>query len=172
MSKNNSTILYAGIDVANATLQLSLAGTSHPIDNDARGHARILKLLRAAEKAQPGRKVHVILEATGGYEAALCGALHAAERTLSVIQPSRRSGAGIPAWSAAGDSPGQMPGTALRGRRGFSRLCGACGWSCVRARGGHAALCPTLPVDVLSPAHDDGERRPHAQPERGDAVLV
>lgn len=30
MNKNNSTILYADIDVANATLQLSLAGTSHP----------------------------------------------------------------------------------------------------------------------------------------------
>jgi len=89
MSKNNTTILYAGIDVAKATLQLSLAGTSHAIDNDARGHARILKLLSAAEKAQPGRKAHVILEASGGYEAALCGALHAADRTLSVIQPSR-----------------------------------------------------------------------------------
>jgi len=89
MSQNNITTLYAGIDVAKSTLQLSLAGVSHCIDNDAKGHARILKLLAAAEKARPGSKVHVILEATGGYEAALCGALHAAARTLSVIQPSR-----------------------------------------------------------------------------------
>ena len=89
MSQNNTTTLYAGIDVAKATLQLSLGGRSHNIDNDARGHARILKLFTAAEKARPGSKIHVILEATGGYEAALCGALHTAGRTLSVIQPSR-----------------------------------------------------------------------------------
>lgn len=89
MSQNNTTTLYAGIDVAKATLQLSLGGASHSLANDAKGHARILKLLAAAEAAQPGSQVHVILEATGGYEAALCGALHAAGRTLSVIQPSR-----------------------------------------------------------------------------------
>ena len=89
MSQNNTITLYAGIDVAKATLEISLGGISHSLGNDARGHARILHLLSAAEKAQPGRKVHVILEATGGYEAALCGVLHAAGRTLSVIQPSR-----------------------------------------------------------------------------------
>jgi hypothetical protein len=33
-----------------------------------------------------------------------------------------------------------MPGTALRGRRGFPRLCGACGWSCARARRACGAL--------------------------------
>jgi transposase len=89
MSQTNFTILYAGIDVAKATLQLSLGGTADGLANDAKGHARILKLLTAAEKARPGCRIHVILEATGGYEAALCGALHAASRTLSLIQPSR-----------------------------------------------------------------------------------
>jgi len=86
---NNTTILYAGIDIAKATLELSLAGISHSLDNDPKGHARILKLLAAAEKACPGKKIHVILEATGGYEAALCKALHSAGRILSVIQPAR-----------------------------------------------------------------------------------
>lgn len=89
MSQTNFTILYAGIDVAKATLQLSLGGVAYNLANDAKGHARILKLLTAAERAQAGCQIHVILEATGGYEAALCGALHAAGRTLSLIQPSR-----------------------------------------------------------------------------------
>jgi transposase len=89
MSQTNFTILYAGIDVAKVTLQLSLGGAAYSLANDAKGHARILKLLTAAERAQPGCQVHVILEATGGYEAALCGALHAAGRILSLIQPSR-----------------------------------------------------------------------------------
>jgi len=90
MSQTNfTTILYAGIDVAKATLQLSLGGAAYQVANDPKGHARILKLLTAAERAQPGCRVHVILEATGGYEAALCGVLHAAGRTLSLIQPSR-----------------------------------------------------------------------------------
>jgi transposase len=90
MSQNNfTTTIHAGIDVAKATLQLSLGGASHSLANDPKGHARILRLLAAAVAARPGSRVHVILEATGGYEAALCAALHAAGRTLSVIQPSR-----------------------------------------------------------------------------------
>jgi transposase len=90
MSQNNNiSIFYAGIDIAKETLELSLGGISHSLPNDGKGHARMLKLLAAAEAAVPGGKIHVILEATGGYEAALCRALHGAGRTLSVIQPSR-----------------------------------------------------------------------------------
>src|SRR5438034_4830215 len=90
MSQNNLTpIIYAGVDIAKATLELSLGGAIHNFANEAKDHARILKLLAAAEKAQPGTKVHVILEATGGYEAALVGALHGAGQLVSVIQPSR-----------------------------------------------------------------------------------
>lgn len=94
MSQNNitnthTTTIYAGIDVAKATLDLSVGGISHRVANDTKGHARILQLLAAAEKAQPGSKVQVILEATAGYEAALVCALHGATQPLSVIQPSR-----------------------------------------------------------------------------------
>jgi len=93
MSQNNITnpaTLYAGIDVAKATLELSVGSASHPLANDAKGHARILKLLAAAEKAAPpGSKIQVILEATAGYEAALVRALHGAGQPLCVIQPSR-----------------------------------------------------------------------------------
>jgi transposase len=89
MSQNNSTTFYAGIDIAKATLELRLGNGSYSLPNDAKGHARLCKLLAAAQAAQPGRQVHVILEATGGYEAALCAALHAAGMRLSVIQPAR-----------------------------------------------------------------------------------
>jgi transposase len=90
MSQNNyNPIFYTGIDIAKATLQLSVGGTSFKLGNDPKGHARILKLLAAAEAARPGYKIHVVLEATGGYEAALVEALHGAGLRLSVIQPSR-----------------------------------------------------------------------------------
>jgi transposase len=89
MSQNNNHIIYAGIDVAKASLQLSLCGKSHGLKNTAAGHRRIIKLLAAAEAAHPASKVQVILEATGGYEASLCAALHAAGRPLSIVQPSR-----------------------------------------------------------------------------------
>jgi Transposase and inactivated derivatives len=93
MSQNNKTnnilTFYAGIDIAKATLEFNVGGTSSSLTNDPKGHARILKLLAAAEAARPGYKIHVIVEATGGYEAALVEALHHAGRRVSVIQPSR-----------------------------------------------------------------------------------
>jgi len=88
MSQNNTTILYAGLDVAKATLQLSLRGASHALDNDAKGHARLIKLLRTAER-ESGQKTHVVLEATGGYESAAAGALHKENIALSIMLPSR-----------------------------------------------------------------------------------
>jgi len=93
MSQNNKTnnilTFYAGIDIAKATLELNVGAASSSLTNDPKGHARILKLLAAAEAARPGYKIHVIVEATGGYEAALVEALHHAGRRVSVIQPSR-----------------------------------------------------------------------------------
>jgi len=88
-NKTNSPIFYAGIDIAKATLELNVGGTSSSLTNETKGHARILKLLARAEAARPGYKVHVIVEATGGYEAALVEALHGAGLRVSVIQPSR-----------------------------------------------------------------------------------
>jgi transposase len=89
ITNNNLTTIYSGVDVAKATLELNLRGVTHNLANDAKDHARILKLLTDAEKAQGGTKVQVILEATGGYEAALVCALHEASQPVSVIQPSR-----------------------------------------------------------------------------------
>jgi transposase len=88
-NNNNKTILHAGVDVAKATLQFSLAGRRHQLKNNKQGHVRVLKLLGAAEAAQPGVTFHVVLEASGGYEAALVHFLHEAKRPLSVVQPGR-----------------------------------------------------------------------------------
>ena len=90
MSQNNNNLtFYAGVDIAKATLELNVGAASSSLTNDPKGHARILKLLAAAEAARPGYKIHVIVEVTGGYEAALVEALHGAGRRVSVIQPSR-----------------------------------------------------------------------------------
>jgi transposase len=83
MSQNNTSILYAGLDIAKASLELHLAGKSHPLANDAAGRAQLLKLLHA----HPG--VQVICEATGGYERAPARALHTAAIPLSVVEAGR-----------------------------------------------------------------------------------
>ena len=71
MSQNKPVPLYRGLDVAKDSLELDLAGTSHSRTNDARGHARLLKLLRAHPTA------HLVCEATGGYEQPVVRACHA-----------------------------------------------------------------------------------------------
>ena len=50
MSQNNPSILYIGLDIAKLSLALDLAGKSHTLDNHAKGHARLLKLLRSEER--------------------------------------------------------------------------------------------------------------------------
>ena len=73
MSQNNSTILYAGLDIHKATLQLHLPTKAEELPNTKAGHARLLKLLRAI-----GQPVQVLCEASGGYERAVLAALAAA----------------------------------------------------------------------------------------------
>jgi len=90
MSQNTSVIMnptlapvYAGLDIAKASLHLHLQGRSHDLSNTAGGHTQLVKRLTAV----PG--VHVICEATGGYERAVVAALHAAALPVSVINPAR-----------------------------------------------------------------------------------
>lgn len=83
MSQHNPTIIYAGLDVAKDSLALDFQGRAHALPNDAKGHARLLALLGKAEN------VHVVLEATGGYEQPAVATLHAAGIALSVLQPAR-----------------------------------------------------------------------------------
>ncbi|MGH7786263.1 MAG: IS110 family transposase [Candidatus Binatia bacterium] len=77
------TPVYAGLDVAKRTLQLHLQNRQHPLPNDPTGQAQLVGLLQAV----PG--VHVICEATGGYERAPVAALHTAALPVSVLNPSQ-----------------------------------------------------------------------------------
>jgi transposase len=83
MSQNNTVILHVGLDVAKLSLQLHLAGRFHSLPNDRKGHAQLLKLLRAHPSA------HVVCEATGGYEQPVVRALQAADIPVSIIEASR-----------------------------------------------------------------------------------
>jgi transposase len=83
MSQNNTNILHAGLDVAKSSLQLDLARTQHTLTNDAKGHAKLLKLLNTHPE------VHVICEATGGYEKPVVRALHAAQSPVTVVEAGR-----------------------------------------------------------------------------------
>src|SRR4051812_21611457 len=85
MSQNNNlTILYAGLDVAKDSLALDFQGAAYALTNDPKGHTRLVRILQADD--QP---VHVVLEATGGYEQPAVRALHLAGLRLSVLEPSR-----------------------------------------------------------------------------------
>jgi transposase len=68
----NPPPVHAGLDIAKASLQLHLHNKSYDLPNTPAGHAQLRKRLAAV----PG--VHVICEATGGYERAVVAALHAA----------------------------------------------------------------------------------------------
>lgn len=83
MSQNNIPILYVGLDVAKPALELHLADRSHALRNDAKGHAQLLKLLRAHPNA------HVVCEATGGYEQPVVRVCQAAGISISIIEAGR-----------------------------------------------------------------------------------
>jgi transposase len=75
--------VHAGLDIAKASLQLHLQSKSYDLPNTTEGQAQLIKRLATI----PG--VHIICEATGGYERAVVAALHAATIPVSVINPAR-----------------------------------------------------------------------------------
>jgi len=79
----NITPVYAGLDIAKASLQLHLQSKSYDLPNAPAGHVQLIKRLAAI----PG--LHVICEATGGYERASVAALHAVALPVSVLNPAR-----------------------------------------------------------------------------------
>jgi transposase len=83
MSQNHP-ILYIGLDVAKRSFVVHCQERCQELSNDARGHGRLLRLLAKV----PGT-VHVVLEATGGYEAPIVAALHRAQILCSVVLPGR-----------------------------------------------------------------------------------
>jgi len=79
----NLTAVYAGLDIAKATLQLHCQNRQTTLPNTPAGHARLIKLLRAV----PG--THLVCEATGGYERPVVAALQAAALPVSVVNPAQ-----------------------------------------------------------------------------------
>ena len=82
MNEKKSPV-YAGLDIAKASLQLHLQSKSYDLPNTASGHAQLLQRLAAV----PGS--HVICEATGGCERGVVAALHTASVPVSVLNPAR-----------------------------------------------------------------------------------
>lgn len=72
---------FIGVDVAKPTLAVQFPDHLWSCPNHAKGHAALIGKLPA-----PG-SVHIICEATGGYERALVLALHQAGIAVSVINP-------------------------------------------------------------------------------------
>jgi len=76
-----STPVYAGLDIAKASLQLHFLNRQHALPNSPAGHKQLLEIL------QPCPQVHLVCEATGGYERSVVAALQAADRPVSVLNP-------------------------------------------------------------------------------------
>jgi transposase len=83
MSQNNTSIIYAGLDIAKSSLALFLQGSFHALTNDTVGHAALLKLLR------PFPGAFLVCEATGGYEKSVVRALQAAHVPVAVVEAGR-----------------------------------------------------------------------------------
>lgn len=75
---------FIGIDVSKAKLDVAILSTGEVLEvpNDADGHARLTKRLKAE-----GEIERLVLEATGGYERACAHALHAAGLPVVVVNP-------------------------------------------------------------------------------------
>ena len=75
---------YLGLDIAKRTLDLSPhpSLTARAYAHDAAGHHALITALRGL--ATP---VHIICEATGGYEHPLLAALHAAQVPVTLVNP-------------------------------------------------------------------------------------
>ncbi len=75
-------VVHLGVDVSKDSLDVCFLSQPLTVRNCPQGIATILKLI--AKHAAP---VHVICEATGGYERALTKALHQGQILLSVVNP-------------------------------------------------------------------------------------
>src|SRR5579863_654572 len=79
----SSPLVYVGMDVAKRTLDLHAAGEprsqSRQFPNHPKGHRALVHWLQGLGT------VHVVGEATGGYERAVVAALHTANMVVSVV---------------------------------------------------------------------------------------
>ena len=80
--------VYAGVDVAKASLQVHLQGRQTEFPNQPAGLVKLCQQLKTVPH------VHVVCEATGGYERLLVQAMHQAQIPVSVTNPAQvRAGA-------------------------------------------------------------------------------
>jgi transposase len=81
--QSQNTVIYAGVDVAKATLQLHWQGQQREFSNTPKGFLQLVAQLQTVPSVQ------VVCEATGGYERALVKVLHQGQIPVSVTNPAR-----------------------------------------------------------------------------------
>jgi len=82
MSQNNNpSIIYAGLDIAKASLALHLAGVDYALANTTAGRKKLLALVGKLANT------HVVCEASGGYERSVALALSGAQIPVSILNP-------------------------------------------------------------------------------------
>ncbi len=109
--QTKNAVIYAGVDVAKATLQLHLLGRQSELANTPAG---LRQLLKAIQKVAG---VHVICEATGGYEQAMVKALHEGQIPVSVTNPARVRAAAQAQGQRAKSDPMDAQGLTDYGQR-------------------------------------------------------
>src|SRR5436305_4888614 len=77
-------IVYIGIDVAKAHLDVAWAGTFRRLPNERSGHAALVRWIK-----QSATPVQLICEASGGYEQALLESLQKSEVKVTLVQAVR-----------------------------------------------------------------------------------
>ena|SRR5437773_9281636 len=77
------SVVYIGIDVAKAHLDVAWAGTFRRLPNERSGHAALVRWIK-----QSTTPVQLICEASGGYEQALLESLEKSEVKVTLVQAS------------------------------------------------------------------------------------
>jgi len=83
MKKNPDTIHYVAIDVSKATLQVQDDLRAFALENNPKGHRKLLSYLKTCKNPL------VVFEASGGYERGLLESLRKAKMPLAMVNPGR-----------------------------------------------------------------------------------
>ena len=78
------SVVYIGVDVAKANLDVAWAAASHRFPNDRNGHAALVVWIK-----QSAAPVQLICEASGGYEQALLESLEQNNLAVTLVQAIR-----------------------------------------------------------------------------------
>jgi transposase len=80
------SVVYIGVDVAKANLDVAWAGASRRFPNDQQGHATLVRWIKQSSNASA---VQFICEASGGYEQALLESLEQNNLAVTLVQAIR-----------------------------------------------------------------------------------